>query len=36
MCNLGKLNNQYFTIIITSLKLIRASGLPVGTIEIEG
>jgi len=35
LCNLGKLNSQYFTLIITPLKLFGASGSPIRAIAID-
>lgn len=35
LCNLSKLNNQYFTLIIMPLKLFGASGSPIRAIAID-
>jgi arylformamidase len=35
LCNLSKLNSQYFTLIITPLKLFGASGSPIRAIAID-
>ena len=35
LCNLSKLNRQYFTLIITPLKLFGASGSPIRAIAVD-
>jgi arylformamidase len=35
LCNLSKLNTQYFTLIITPLKLFGASGSPIRAIAVD-